>query len=127
MRREPRNIERSSRTTFENELCRAVEIHLAPGEGEPEQHHQHLLDYALVWNLLNAEGKFSFWTPGPAGEKAVLVNGEVVCPAPQFKPVEAGDLTPGWAVHSVVNRVVNSSASPQSEARWLLCYQVELK
>jgi hypothetical protein len=73
---------------------------------------RHCLDYGLVFL---GENRTNMFHPGPtladgAGESH---DGFSV-----FKPIEEGDTTFGYAVHSLTNR---------SATDWLLCYQLELK
>ena len=58
---------------------------------------------------------------GPADAPVVQTNpgeGKIEAGFAVFKPITNGDLTPGYAVHKLMNA---------SDKNWMVCYQVELK
>ena len=109
-----------TQVNFENDVCRAVEIHLPPGGGDTSGFHQHVLDYGLCFvgedlhiNLFHLKdiGK------GPGVTTKVDDAKPIADGSAVFKPITKGDLT-SFALHSLTN------ANP---SKWLRCYQVELK
>lgn len=106
---------------FENHAVRAAELRCPPGGGEELDVHQHCLDYGLCFI---GQNQTKMYHPGPFGREQELMlqtkegEGAILDGTAIFKPIARGDLTPGYAVH----KLVNASASS-----WLRCYQVELK
>eukprot|EP00937_MAST-01D_sp_MAST-1D-sp2_P004741 g4741.t1 len=110
-----------TKVNFENELCRAVELRLPPGGGDPDDFHHHVLDYGLCFVGEDLRiTVFRLSNPNPNETKAEKVHVKTAPVADgfaTFKPVAKGDLTV-YALHNLIN------ANPR---RWLRCYQVELK
>ena len=106
---------------FENHAVRAAELRCPPGGGEELDVHQHCLDYGLCFI---GQNQTKMYHPGPLGRKDKPVlqtkqgDGAIPDGNAVFKPISRGDLTPGYAVHKLVNG---------SRTSWLRCYQVELK
>ena len=115
---------------LENDLLRAVDLHLPPGGGDAcNDFHQHIMDYGFVFLGEGHEpssyaGAMDFLRlPQPPPHKGcegeILLNDNMSLydGSATYHSITPGD-TSGHALHNLVN------ADPN---KWLRCYQVELK
>lgn len=107
---------------FENYLLRAVELRLAPGAGDPNDFHQHCLDYGLCF--VGNRTQISLWQPGKDGKAELNMDCDLEDGHAQVKPMQRGGFEEAvgkplvYAMHQVTNR---------SKDSWVRCYQVEVK
>jgi hypothetical protein len=94
----------------------AAELHMPPGGGNPEDIHQHTLDYGLVF--VGERVHIKVWGPGADGKSVLIKDDHLQDGSAVFKSIEEGDLSAPYAVHALTNG---------SKTDWLRCYQVELK